>query len=50
MTLTRTERARRSAIIKELSQLSRDSWSRATSADWQPLERELSALNAKRNA
>lgn len=34
---------RRSAIITELSRMSRD-WSRYTAIDWAPLERELASL------
>jgi hypothetical protein len=45
---TRKERARRREIIAELSRLSKNSWRDAKPADYQPLERELAALNAKR--
>jgi hypothetical protein len=47
MGLTHRDRARRSAIIRELSDLSRNGWSQARPCDYQPLERELEALNAK---
>lgn len=40
--------ARRRAIIKELSDLSRGGWANARSCDWEPLERELAVLNARR--
>ena len=35
------ERAKRSAIIAELSRLSRDGWRNAKPCDYEPLEREL---------
>jgi hypothetical protein len=38
---------RRSAIIAELSRLSRDGWANALPCDYEPLERELRALEAK---
>lgn len=46
--LTKNECVRRSAIIKELSRLSRDGWVNATREEYLPLERELDALNEKR--
>ena len=36
---------RRSAIIRELSKMSRDGWRDARSYDYQPLERELHQIN-----
>lgn len=38
-----SRKKRRSAIIRILSEMSRD-WSRYTAADWQPLEAELATL------
>jgi hypothetical protein len=37
---------RRSQIIKELSDLSRNGWALARPFDYEPLERELRALDA----
>jgi hypothetical protein len=42
--LTKTQRRRRIAIIKILSDMSRD-WSKWTASDWQPLENELKELS-----
>ena len=43
--MTRAQKQkRRSAIIAELSRMSRD-WGRYTAADWAPLERELESLS-----
>jgi hypothetical protein len=39
------KRKRRSAIISELTRMSRD-WSRYTAVDWLPLEEELEGLKA----
>jgi hypothetical protein len=43
MKLSKIKRVRRVAIIKILSDMSRD-WSRWTAADWKPLEDELAEL------
>jgi len=43
MRLTAKQRKRRAAIIRILSDMSRN-WSQWTCADWQPLERELETL------
>jgi hypothetical protein len=41
--MSKAKRRRRIAIIKILSDMSRD-WSRWTADDWRPLETELAAL------
>ena len=38
-------RARRTSIIKMLSDLARNGWANATAADWHPLEAELDRIN-----
>lgn len=43
---TAAAKARRTAIIKELSNLSRDGWSGAIAADYEHLERELRLIEA----
>jgi len=43
--MTRQQKRRKSEIIRALSDLSRDGWSRAHSEDWEPLEKELDAIN-----
>lgn len=40
--------ARRSSIVKQLSELSRDGWAGARFEDYAPLEQELRALDARR--
>jgi hypothetical protein len=40
--------ARRSVIVAELSKLSRNGWANARPVDYQPLEAELRAINARR--
>lgn len=40
---------RRSSIIKELSDLSRNGWANAHEADWKPLEDELNQINKSLN-
>jgi len=45
--MTSKQRKRRSQIITELSNLSRDGWKNARSCDYEPLEAELRVLNAK---
>lgn len=47
MALTKKERARYRAIIRELSRLSRNGWDRATHDDYAALETELAVLAAK---
>jgi hypothetical protein len=42
--MKKQQRQRRSAIIAELSRLSRDGWANARPCDYQPLEAELRAL------
>lgn len=43
--MTRTQKAKRRALlISELSRMSRD-WGKYTAADWQPLEAELAGLS-----
>lgn len=46
--MTRKDRARRTAIIKELSDLSRDGWASARPCDYEPLERELREIEGRR--
>jgi hypothetical protein len=47
--MTTKQRARRrSAIIAELSRLSRDGWSNARPCDYEPLESELANLEPTR--
>jgi hypothetical protein len=46
--MTRKEKQRKSAIIAELSRMSRDGWQSSQADDYLPLERELNAINAKR--
>lgn len=41
---SRSPKKRRSAIINELSRLSRDGWRNARPRDYLPLERELAAI------
>lgn len=46
--MTRKElRARRSAIIGELTRMSRGGWINASAAEYQPLGRELDAIEAQ---
>ncbi len=45
--MTKKERARYSAIVRQLSDLSRNGWDRTTHDDYEPLERELNALADK---
>ena len=47
MALTKRERARYRAIIRELSRLSARGWDRATYPDYAPLEAELQVLVGK---
>jgi hypothetical protein len=47
MKFTKKDQARRSEIIKQLSELSRDGWWRACRYDYVPLERELRELTEK---
>lgn len=49
MALTAKERARKSAIVHQLCDLSRNGWAAARSGDYQPLERELEQLTIKEN-
>lgn len=42
--MTKKQRARRTAIIKQLSELSRDGWKNTKPCDYQPLEAELRQL------
>lgn len=42
--MTKTQRKRRSEIIRQLSELSRDGWARARYEDYSPLEKELEQL------
>ena len=44
--LTKKEQARKLAIINQLSELSRNGWKNAKWYDYQPLERELRALES----
>jgi hypothetical protein len=48
--LSRKENVRRVALICALSDMSRNGWDGHTCADWEPLERELVALNLKMTA
>lgn len=41
------KRARRVAIIKELSDLSRGGWANALPCDYEPLEKELKQLESE---
>jgi hypothetical protein len=43
--MTRKQQQRRSAIVAELSRLSRNGWANARREDWEPLERELHQLD-----
>jgi hypothetical protein len=45
--MTKKDKARYAEIVRQLCHLSRDGWRWATRADWEPLETELRALNAK---
>jgi hypothetical protein len=45
--LTKKERARYSAIVRQLSAMSSNGWDRATHDDYAPLEAELAALGEK---
>lgn len=47
---TQKDCARRISLINQLSDLSRDGWAHAKSCDWEPLEKELRELEAKRAA
>lgn len=47
MALTKKEQARYRAIIRQLSDLSKNGWSQATHPDYEPLEKELRALADK---
>lgn len=49
MSLTRKEKARWRAIVSQLRELSRDGWKHAKPCDYEPLERELRALDLKAN-
>lgn len=42
--MTKVQRQRRSFLIKELSDLSRNGWANARPEDYIPLEKELAAL------
>lgn len=42
--MTRKQKARRSQIIAELANLSRNGWRDARRCDWEPLEQELRAM------
>jgi hypothetical protein len=44
--MTKTQKKRRSAIIRELSNLSKNGWNNARPEDYLPLESELRALEA----
>lgn len=49
MKLTRKEQARKSLLIHELSNMSHNGWQGYHSCDWEPLEKELAALQEKEN-
>lgn len=46
--MTRDQKKRRTAIIKELSRLSRNGWRDARPCDYEPLEREIRNLTDQR--
>ena len=47
MTLTKKEQARYRAIVRQLSDMSKRGWDRATHVDYEPLEAELNKLAEK---
>ena len=46
--MKRKDAKRRSQIIKELSDLARNSWANAKPCDYEPLEKELAEIEARR--
>ena len=44
--MSKSNRKRKSQIIKELSRLSKDGWAHAKPCDYEPLEDELRRLSA----
>lgn len=42
--MTKAQRNRRSEIVRQLSELSRNGWENARECDYKPLERELAEL------